>query len=227
MYREISLPWALCCCTEAASRLAAKLFSKSVSESDPAAKEISFKSQHLSPLLQSKKIGSDVLVWLKLAWSCQSYPWHYLLSVNLFPFSCLFNRSGTLIDRFALSPFPSIAFYFILNALGWKRQVQLYNGLDAEAPFSPMCVCVGEPLKRNSYSASEGSRQRSYITIYTGCSSSAERENKYHSGCVKWIGVDLAFPAEFQSEIGLYSGLLMLNPLNWMTYLRGSTLCKM
>lgn len=60
--------------------------------------------------------------------------------------------------------------------------------------------------------------------MYTGCNFSAERENKSHSGCVKWIGVDLVFPVDFQSEMGLYSGLLMLNALNWIIYLRGSTL---
>lgn len=43
-YREISLPWGSCYCTEAASRLPAKLFDNSASESDPAAREISFKA---------------------------------------------------------------------------------------------------------------------------------------------------------------------------------------
>lgn len=43
-YTEISLPWGSCYCTEAASRLPAKLFDNSASESDPAAREISFKA---------------------------------------------------------------------------------------------------------------------------------------------------------------------------------------
>ena len=63
-YGEISLPWAVCYCTEAASRLPAKLFDKSASESDTAAREVFFKAQHLGPLLQSEKNGNDVLVWL-------------------------------------------------------------------------------------------------------------------------------------------------------------------
>lgn len=87
-----------------------------------------------------------------------------------------------------------------------------------------MSVCVGEPLSRNSCLASEGSRQSSHIIIYTGCCFSAEREHKSHSGCVKWIEVDLVFLVKFQSEIGLYSCLQMLNALNWITHLRGSTL---